>query len=86
MAGLHFVIAVILVGVGVYSVIATSRKDSTAGKGTGPCSDCGSSGCPDASISEPRPRLVRISPCRECLSPAGQPRESLKQVSPVGGR
>jgi len=72
MTGLHFVIAVILVGVGVYSVIATSRSDSTGCNGRGSCSDCGSSGCPDPPISEPRPRSVRISTAAECLSPAGQ--------------
>jgi hypothetical protein len=83
MTGLDFLIAPMLIGVGVYSVIATSRNDATGCKGTGPCSDCSSLGCPDAPISGPRSRSVRISPGVECLSSAGQPRKTLKQVSTV---
>jgi hypothetical protein len=70
MAGLHFVIAAILVGVGIYSVIATSRNDSTGCSGTGPCSDCSSTGCPDALISAPGVT-------------SHQPLETPKPVSPV---
>ncbi len=81
MAGLHFLIAAILVGIGVYSIIATSRTDSTGCRGTSSCSDCSSLGCSHASIPGAGSRLAQISPVAECLTPAGQPRKVQRQVS-----
>lgn len=85
MAGIHLVIAAILVGVGVYSVIATSRSDSAGCRGTCARGDCGSPDCSDAPISRPGPRSVQISPGEERLTLAGTPRKSSKQVFPVRG-
>ncbi len=84
MMGLDFVIAAMLAGFGVYSVIATSRNDSTGGRGRGPCSDCSSSGCTDAQGDAPPPCGPRpLATGAECLSPANEPTRTLKQVSPV---
>ena len=83
MAGLHFLIAAILVGIGVYSIITTSRNNSAGCKGTSSCGDCSFSGCSDGSISGDGSRLAQISPGAECLTPAGQPRKVQQRVSIV---
>jgi hypothetical protein len=85
MAGLHLVIAAILIGIGIYSVIATSRGDSAGCRGTCAHGDCGPRHCSDAPVSRPGPHLVRISPGEKRLAPAGPPLKSSKQVSTVRG-
>lgn len=83
MMGLEFLIAAMLIGVGVYSVIATSRNNSAGCKGTSSCGDCSFSGCSDDSIPGDGSRLAEISPGMEFLAPAGQPRKVLNRVSTV---
>ncbi len=80
--GLDFIVAAILAGVGIYSLMATFCRNSADSGGTGPCGDCNSPECDRATSAEPRPLFSELSANKGCLLLGCEPRKSLKQFFP----